>query len=104
MAFRPIEECDKGDICSFEICVERSSTKSRITVQMWKREDDKFQVACYDKGDDTFFDKRKYAPDEANSREAYEKSCEKYECLPYPETAAYYKRKGKEWTIKSLGL
>lgn len=88
MGYRKIEECNKGDICSFEICVERSSTKRGITVRMWKREDDKFQVECYDKnkiGNDRFFDKRRYTLGETKAREAYVERCDKYGCLPYPE-------------------
>lgn len=93
MAYREIEECQKGDICSFEILAERSSTENNNVITLWKREDDWFQITLYNgKGLKKL---RKYSPDEANARQAYEDFCEQYECLPYPEADDYYRRKRK---------
>ena len=92
MGFRKIEDCQKGDMCSFEILVERSSIKNNKVITLWKREDDKFQISLYDGR--SLRTLRKYSPDELNARQAYEDLCDDYECLPYPEADSYYRRKG----------
>jgi hypothetical protein len=91
MGFRKVEDCQKGDMCSFEILVERSSTKNHRVDTLWKRENDKFQIALYDRRNIRTL--RKYSPDQISARQAYEDFCEEYECLPYPEADSYYMRK-----------
>ena len=82
----------KGDMWSpIEILVERSSTNNRVTVTMWKRHDDKFQVAKKQVG-----------------QQKYEDCCDKPEngCSPYPEAKDYYgriyKSKGLQGLLQAL--
>lgn len=89
MGFRKIEECEKGDICSFEICVERSlPNKDGVTITLWKREDDRFQVS---KGLEKL---RRYEIGEAEARKVYENYCDDNGYLPYPQAKEYFERKG----------
>lgn len=95
MGFKRLEECDKGDIASIEICVERSSTNGKKeTISLWKREDDKFQVALYDggkfrvlrydRGDGSKYDGKFQPYDGAGAWVKYEEGCDRYGCSPYP--------------------
>jgi len=90
MSLKPPEECNKGDIWSFEICAERSSpNKDGVTFVLWKNQDDKFKVERYDGVKWIGIGRR--TENEAEARKLYEMLCDKSGCSPYPEAAAYYK-------------
>jgi len=89
MKFPKIEECNKGDITSIEICVERSSAKNDVWITMWKNEYEHFQVTLIDKtkrGRERYKILREYPKhedDEAKARSEYVKACDANGCLPY---------------------
>lgn len=112
MGIKPMDECKKGDIeldsfkpgakpetSKLEIIVEQSSNKDGVTITLWKKEDDKFQIGlCNDK--ETIPENRwpklvyyrDYKKDDLPWA-LYEACCDVYGCLPYPEAEAYNKRK-----------
>ena len=88
MGFPKIEECYKGDICTIEICVERSSAKDSVWITMWKNQFKHFQVALIDdkkQGGDKYKTIQRYRADETKARKEYEKACKEHGCEPYPK-------------------
>lgn len=88
MKFPKIEECYKGDICTIEICIERSSAKDSVWVTMWKNEHERFQVSLIDdnkQGRDKYQAIQGFIADEKKARSEYEKACKERSLLPYPE-------------------
>lgn len=105
MGLRKIDKCGKGDIemssfkpeiPEFEILVERSlPNKDGVTIRLWKKEDNKFQVGLIRDGKDTKIIPYKEYEVEALPWGLYEGCCDVYGCLPYPEAEAYYRRRGR---------
>jgi len=104
MGIKPLDKCNKGDIekssfkpeiPEFEVLVERSSTNDAVTVTLWKKQDDKFQVGYFRAGEKPRA-LRGYneLKDENKAWKAYEECCDGLGCSPYPKAQAYYKRKG----------
>lgn len=88
MKFPKIEECYKGDICTIEICIERSSAKDRVWITMWKNQFEHFQVALIDdkkQGRDKCETIQGFIADEKKARSEYEKACGELGLLPYPK-------------------
>ncbi len=88
MKFPKIEECNKGDITSIEICVERSSTNDDVWITMWKNEYEHFQVTRIDdkkQGEDKYQLIQRFTPDQTKVRLKYEEACKGLGLLPYPK-------------------
>lgn len=88
MTFPKIEECYKGDICTIEICVERSSAKDSVWITMWKNQFEHFHVALIDdkkQGAGKYQTIQRFIADEKKARSKYEEACKGLGLLPYPK-------------------